>query len=179
MVDTRALAFSLAKLCKIDKHPVPPYPRIPTPIYGGYDRLRAYQRTWTAGYSSTCYGDDPDFLAYQEEFILRRAREGSSSDYDLKILASISDRKEEGVASKFAHVAADACHGRKFFLTKSGFFGIGPGIMENEDTVAVALRHNVPMILRERSKLRPKVDGYLVVCECYVDGIMCVETIRA
>lgn len=171
--------FSLAKLCRVDKHPVPPYPRIPTPISGGCDRLRAYQKTWTAGYSSTRYGDDPDFLAYQEEFILRRAREGTSSDYDLKILASISDRKEEGVASKFAHVAADACYGRKFFLTKSGFFGIGPGIMENEDTVAVVLGHDVPMILRERSKLRPGIDGYLVVGEYYVDGIMCDETIRA
>lgn len=146
-------------------------------IMSSPDRIRAYQKTWTAGYSSVSYGDDPDFLAYQEEFLGKKFP--NLTTHETLILLSIADRRRgRGDARRFANAAAEACHGRRFFITESGFFGIGPGILEEKDTVAVVLGHDVPVILREKSKLRKDADGHVLLGDCYVGGIMCGEMIR-
>jgi hypothetical protein len=69
-----------------------------------------------------------------------------------------------------------ACLGRKFFITNSGFIGIGRSGMKSGDLIAVILGIGVPLVLRE-------VDGresprYLLVGECYVQGIMDGELVQ-
>jgi hypothetical protein len=174
--------FSMASHCKVDKDPIPDYPRVYTLISGTSDRMRAYQLTWTAGKStSSLHGDDPDFLAYQEEFLLRRARsqEGSGMLRDIEMLASVAQRgSTRGDARRFAAAAADACEGRRFFTTQCGMFGIGPAVLGEGDVICVLLGHDVPVVLRE--KVGGHVEnGHVLLGDCYVHGIMCGETIRA
>ncbi|KAK4446423.1 HET-domain-containing protein, partial [Podospora aff. communis PSN243] len=173
--------FSMASRCKVDRDPIPAYPRIATPVSGTADRVRAYQKTWTAGKPSSLYGDDLDFLAYQEEFLLRRAgsQKGDSALRDIDMLASTIQRgSESGNANRFATSAADVCDGRRFFITGGGMFGIGPGVLEQGDVICVLLGHDVPVILRE--KVGGHVEnGHVLLGDCYVHGIMCGETIRA
>ncbi|KAK0657799.1 heterokaryon incompatibility protein-domain-containing protein [Cercophora newfieldiana] len=119
--NTTSPVFSLASRSKVDKDPVPDYPRVLTPISGTSDRSRAYQATWTAGALSSSYGDDHDFLAYQAEF-LRRRLSGERADKkptDLVQLVSMVGRgSEKGSAERYGEAAADACDGRRFFITQ-------------------------------------------------------------
>lgn len=169
--------FEMVRTCQVHTHPVPAYPRAPM---GNPDRLRAYHKTWTAGYSSTAAGEDPDWLAYQEEYLKQKLYKGKCSPEEMALLISLSQRRAgAGDAKRFANAAAEACHRRSFFVTEHGFFGIGPSIMEEKDIVAVLLGSDVPFILRERSRLRPSLDGYLLIGECYLHGIMAGEAVRA
>lgn len=184
---TTSPVFSMASHCKVDKDQPPPYPRVATAISGTSDRNRAYRTTWTAGKStSSLYGDDPDFLAYQEEFLIRRAgqrKDGGQGSVirDFMMLNSIAERRGGvGDAKRFATAAADACDGRRFFITQGGMFGIGPATLEKDDVICVLLGHDVPVILREKSKVGHHVEGgHALLGDCYVHGIMCGETIRA
>ena len=175
---TSSPVFSIAPRCLVHKDPVPKYPRLINTIMGDPDRIRAYQKTWTAGYSSVPYGLDPDFLAYQEEF-LRKKLPNLTTPETLMLLSTAEMRGGRGDARRFANAAAEACHGRRFFITEAGFFGIGPGILEEKDMVAVVLGHDVPVVLREKSKLRRHADGYVLLGDCYVHGIMSGEVLRS
>jgi hypothetical protein len=183
--------FSMASRCKVDKDPIPDYPRILTPISGISDRMKAYQHTWTLSIPSLTWNDgnsthdmapdDPDFLAYQEEFLLRRAasQKGTEMLRDIEMLSSVVERgSARGNARRFATAAADACEGRRFFITQGGFFGIGPAVLEQGDVICVLLGHDVPVILREKAGGHVE-GGHVLLGDCYVHGIMCGETIRA
>lgn len=63
-----------------------------------------------------------------------------------------------------------ACHVRKFFTTKKGYFGVRPTCMKKNDLVCVLYGGRVPF-------LRPKNDFCHLVGECYVRGIMDGEAI--
>ncbi|TVY41023.1 Heterokaryon incompatibility protein 6,OR allele [Lachnellula subtilissima] len=55
---------------------------------------------------------------------------------------------------------------RRLFSTQRGFLGLGPEILESGDVVCIFPQLPVPLVLRP-------VDGhFLLVGECYVDGIM-------
>lgn len=57
--------------------------------------------------------------------------------------------------------------GRRFFVTRRGYLGIGPTEARKGDSVVVLLGAQVPSILRSRG-----ADEYSVVGETYVSGIM-------
>jgi hypothetical protein len=67
-----------------------------------------------------------------------------------------------------------ACSARRFFVTSSGYMGIGPASMMANDLVVVILGLPVPLVLR---KTGPQ-DCYILVGECYVHGIMDGELVR-
>lgn len=172
--------FSMTTICQVHTNPVPDYPQMLNSIMRNPDRVAAYCKTWTGGNSSSFYGDDPDFLAYHQEFIEGKLRAGKCRAEELAVLLSLHERRAgAGDAKRFANAAAEACHGRCFFVTEAGFFGLGPSILEEKDIVCVLLGHDVPVILREKGKLRRGADGYVLIGECYVHGIMAGETIRA
>lgn len=64
--------------------------------------------------------------------------------------------------------------GRSFFVTKKGFFGIGPRDVKKGDNVSVMLGSDVPFILRRHESNV----GFRLIGETYVHGIMEGEVIR-
>ncbi|PVI03100.1 HET-domain-containing protein [Periconia macrospinosa] len=75
------------------------------------------------------------------------------------------DRNEE--SSIFSEEAWHALQGRKIFQTKGGYIGIGPQTLDKGDSLFVLCGGKVPFILRNASP-----EGYRLVGEAYVDGIM-------
>jgi hypothetical protein len=57
-------------------------------------------------------------------------------------------------------------NGRAFFVTESGFMGLGPHGIRAGDVVCVILGGDVPVVLR------PKGDKFTLLGECYTDGVM-------
>lgn len=88
--------------------------------------------------------------------------------------------------------AAHVCNKRKFFFSKKGFFGLGPGALREEDFVAVLLGADVPFVIREvvdgdegsleeRKKENNPVpmDRKLqLIGERYVDGLMQGQAVK-
>ncbi|KAF4630014.1 hypothetical protein G7Y89_g8121 [Cudoniella acicularis] len=62
---------------------------------------------------------------------------------------------------------------RRLFSTQRGFLGLGPEILESGDVVCIIPLLSVPLVLR------PVDDHFLLVGECYVDGIMDSEEANA
>ncbi|KAK4059476.1 hypothetical protein Trihar35433_10752 [Trichoderma harzianum] len=67
--------------------------------------------------------------------------------------------------------------GRKFFITKKGYFGLGPQKSEPGDRVAVLFGSGVPFVLRKCVSATGK-RAWKIVGECYVHGIMQGEVIQ-
>lgn len=87
----------------------------------------------------------------------------------------------QGDADRFAKTVATICHGRKFFITENGFFGVGPTATEIGDAVHILLGADVPFHLRQKNMCgRYELDGsWSLVGECYVQGLMVGEAVRA
>jgi hypothetical protein len=50
---------------------------------------------------------------------------------------------------RYRDSAAQVCNRRKFFFTKKGFFGLGPGASRKGDFVAILLGADVLFVIRE------------------------------
>ncbi|KAF2024166.1 hypothetical protein EK21DRAFT_79268 [Setomelanomma holmii] len=62
--------------------------------------------------------------------------------------------------------------GKRFFITKNGFFGLEPKSTKKGDHVVVFLGEQVPFVLRQ------ELGHYRVVGETYVEGLMHGETLE-
>lgn len=71
-------------------------------------------------------------------------------------------RANMGDAQRYADTMLDWCKYRRFFITGSGLFGIGPSSMRQDDVVCVLFGGKVPYVLR------PRGDHWLFVGDCYV-----------
>lgn len=94
-----------------------------------------------------------------------------------KLLPSMSDldnthHEEEMLASQFAEAMYNACMNRRFFVTSTGHFGLGPHFMKQGDVVAVLYGLQWPAVLR------PIGDEYLFLGTTYIHGIMYGEAVR-
>ncbi|UKZ78188.1 hypothetical protein TrVFT333_005923 [Trichoderma virens FT-333] len=67
--------------------------------------------------------------------------------------------------------------GRKFFITRKGYFGLGPQQSEPGDRVAVIFGSGVPFVIRKCVTAAGK-QAWRIVGECYVHGIMQGEVIQ-
>jgi hypothetical protein len=181
--------FSMSSRCGVHTHPIQDYPRIYVPgipMMQDPDRLKAYRKTWTAGRTPGTldaprdgYNPDIDFAAYQLRRFREQPQDESISDILTRIIELVGEGGRHGKADRFAEVAGAACHGRCFFITKGGFFGIGPSIIEEEDPVVILLGADVPFVLREKRKCGVEKEGHVVVGECYVHGLMTGDAVRA
>ena len=68
--------------------------------------------------------------------------------------------------SAFEHSMGQVYYHRRLFTTMKGYLGVGPQLLRSGDNICILLGCNVPVILR------PAGQGYSVIGECYVDGIM-------
>lgn len=75
-------------------------------------------------------------------------------------------------ASRFHEAFLSACSGRRFFVTKTGYMGMGPQTLKEGDAVVVLFGGQVPYVLR-----RADNDLYRLVGDCFVPGLMQGEAV--
>jgi hypothetical protein len=75
------------------------------------------------------------------------------------------------LASQYREAVWGACMNRSFFVTGSGYFGLGPHFMKLGDVVAILYGLQFPAVLR------PVGDDYIFLSTAYVHGIMHGESI--
>ncbi|KAK5657183.1 hypothetical protein OQA88_3241 [Cercophora sp. LCS_1] len=68
--------------------------------------------------------------------------------------------------SKFRRCWTDSGISRSFFILEGGYIGMGPHIMRDTDVVAIFAGSSIPYALR------PTGDAYMLLGDCYVQGIM-------
>lgn len=82
---------------------------------------------------------------------------------------------KDGDPEMYAAEARHFCFNRSFFVTSAGRMGIGPSDTRLDDVVAVLPGSGVPFVIRSCKK----GEGWLVVGESYVDGLMSGEAIQS
>jgi hypothetical protein len=63
--------------------------------------------------------------------------------------------------------------GRKYFVSRRGYLGVGPSATSPGDVIAIILSLDTPLVLKAIGK-----DYYQIVGEAYVHGIMDGELMR-
>ena len=79
------------------------------------------------------------------------------------------------LANSFHISFTEACIGRRFFVTKKGYFGIGPAELEEGDEIYILAGGKHPFALRPSFGTQP--DTFELVGDCYVHGIMDGEAV--
>ena len=79
------------------------------------------------------------------------------------------------LASAYDQGFLRTCHGCRFFVTKKGYFGMGPAELAGGDQVYVVAGGRVPLILRPLSGFHPNT--FELVGDCYVHGVMDGEAV--
>ena len=75
----------------------------------------------------------------------------------------------------FQIILLKTCVSRLFFMTSSGYFGIGPSSIQNGDLIAIAFGSSMPIIIRPSELNTGK---YILIGPCYVHGIMYGEIMK-
>jgi hypothetical protein len=88
---------------------------------------------------------------------------------------STSSYWESDLANSFHISFNEACNGRRFFVTKKGYFGIGPAELEEGDEIYILAGGKLPFVLRPLPESQP--DTFELVGDCYVHGIMDGEAV--
>jgi len=191
----------LLHLKDLDPESYPIFPMMMTNHgYAIYNRTasniyNAYIRTWVAGKNMgeiDGFDLEADSAVYWERLFW--GSEGTPETFVSRSITYQSNRAEwirKGYEDKmcwqrYRDSAALICNKRKFFLTKKGFFGLGPGALRKGDFVAVLLGADVPFVIREvvgdeegsleereRANMPIPMDRkFHLIGECYVDGLM-------
>ncbi|KAI0842996.1 heterokaryon incompatibility protein-domain-containing protein [Hypoxylon sp. FL0890] len=124
-------------------------------------------------------GDDSEDMVNSAEAWFQQSLGWSSHPASLftKIWHTVRDKWYPGAGMLFQASLLRACVGRKFFLTARGFIGIGPASMKPDDLVVVILGVPVPFVVRKTGTQESQ--NYILIGECYVDGIMNGELVQA
>ncbi|KAL8281792.1 hypothetical protein RB597_009485 [Gaeumannomyces tritici] len=163
--------------------------------------LRLLARTLTAGrdaYGSLQAADSDDCLADLAAYILdcaERERQETKSHGEIferhpRLEEKLESLAEGGSASRFCSAVDSVSARRQLFTTMSGYFGLGPDLLDKGDVVCVLSGADLPLVLRptwrrqqgendgEGAGRQPRptepwrADHYLLVGECYVEGLM-------
>jgi len=109
---------------------------------------------------------------------LKQAPESYERAFDFlshRTLPAVPNPRKESdlktTISRYADIAVEACHNRRFFRTKKGFLGLAFPSVQLGDSVVVFPGLDVPLILRGKPG-----DGYQIISDAYVQGIMDGET---
>ncbi|MCJ1291682.1 hypothetical protein MMC34_003227 [Xylographa carneopallida] len=82
---------------------------------------------------------------------------------------------DSDLANSFHISYSEACMDRRFFVTKKGYFGIGPAELKEGDEIYILAGGKHPFALRPL--LGPHPDTFELVGDCYVHGIMDGEAV--
>ncbi|KAG7287172.1 hypothetical protein NEMBOFW57_006677 [Staphylotrichum longicolle] len=135
---------------------------------------RAVGRALCAGRDWYGRRDREGKLAAQAERFVRSwglCRRGREAELAAESEAFWSTRERRnriraGERMEWMEVAATVGRGRRLFYTASGHVGLGPEEMAVGDTVYVFVGAVMPVVVRQRG------EGFGVVGDCYLDGIM-------
>lgn len=97
---------------------------------------------------------------------------GTQSSKDTSAVVS---RNKSNLVSRDYLPSVDKNVNRRLFATDNGHLGMGPRQMAPGDVVVILWGGAVPFVLRRR----PQGDGYWLIGECYVHGVMFGELIGA
>ncbi|KAI1276539.1 heterokaryon incompatibility protein-domain-containing protein [Xylaria sp. FL0933] len=137
------------------------------------DTLFAKGRTLSRVRAACLYAWDLDYFDYDTTSVIEAAWHDyltpseayETDDERLKAWPEIPGA-ESGDAYRFDLALRNACQGRKLLLTDDGHVGLGPAITQEDDIVCILSGLVMPIILRRTT------EGYQVVGEAYVHGIM-------
>lgn len=110
--------------------------------------------------------DCDNFLAWST-YIEETRQDTGDSKGDL-----IAERSDGAKVREYDRAVWNALRERCFFVTASGYMGLGPRTMQARDAIAVLHGSKFPVVLR------PTADYYRVLGVAYVYGIMDGEVIR-
>jgi hypothetical protein len=95
------------------------------------------------------------------------------------LISESQDATSSGSADRYFYDISLACKGRCFFVTESGYFGVGPYIMKRGDKCVLIKGARVPFVLRNaEAEDIGKPRSYKVLGESYVHGIMNGELVE-
>ncbi|KAH8632798.1 hypothetical protein IG631_11432 [Alternaria alternata] len=130
----------------------------------------AIASTLVAGKAKSGEEAQPDDLKVLVEYIKSLAiREDGIVSDGVNIRPPVNMEK---MIATFDTVHVHWCKDRRFFVTAAGYMGLGPRCMQPEDIVVVLRGGLSPFILRK------KADGYWLIGETYVHGIMYGEAVQ-
>jgi hypothetical protein len=90
---------------------------------------------------------------------------GEAGDPRIFRVPELEEEAKSGSQKDFLLMAHAVSHGRRVFYTEKGYLGLGPKALQKGDMVSI-LPFAVPFVLRSKD------DYFLLVGECYVDGMM-------
>lgn len=127
----------------------------------GMDRVRPYDSI-----------PEEEWLAHAAAYLNRTKLPKSRIDDDLLELG----RSGGGDAFRWSHEATLVTRYRCFAVTAQGYYVLGPSSIEQGDVVAILNGGRTPFLLRRRGE--DDADGWTLVGECYVHGLMNGEALQ-
>lgn len=149
-------------------------PKQPRPLI--YENAyRAFSLTLTAGQLNSTAGKlQPEYLEkhFASFCAYWTGAMQACSDEEIRLPQEMLSIAKHGESEPFERTSSYICHQRKFFITAKGYFGIGPRVLQVDDTCSIFFGAEVPYILRQCED-----ESFLFLGECYVHGIMHGEAI--
>jgi hypothetical protein len=108
--------------------------------------------------------------------LIRRLETGHNITHLAPLQQTDAGHSDAEVAEEHYRAICQWCCNRKFFITKSGYMGLGPKIMQEGDLVTVFGGSALPIVLRRRGG---RGEMYAMVGVAYVGGIMDGEVFDA
>jgi hypothetical protein len=139
-----------------------------SPRQSDSDLLQAFCLTIAAGFDKLRRAASQNMEKHISNFAsFCRSKFSSRLNTELE-QCSIMQQTVDGDGRNFSAQARQFCHGRRFFVTDDGLFGLGPTAMEKDDICCVLIGARVPFLLRRAANS----ELYKVVGECYLHGYM-------
>lgn len=118
-------------------------------------------------WDSQQYLDFDEFRSVNQDFIINCQSLRSCFPEDSSRLPT------DSIVRHHLRLAAVTSKGRKLVTTETGYLGLVPDCVQREDVLVVLLGCNFPVLLRHYK------EGYHVLGECYVHGLMAGEVFAA
>lgn len=144
----------------------------------GCDPVHAWIKTVTADIDGNEVTSERQSTNILEAFVINHKLHDSSIEERVLMVPVGLAEYDEWMASmleisfRFSRGVAAARGNRTFFITMSGYMGLGPRGLEVGDIICVVLGCHVPLLLRKCG------DCYMLVGECFVWGLMDGEAMR-
>lgn len=121
-------------------------------------------KIYDESYYEQLVGDFSNACQYYNETIFNEKIRPLKINYTMKIM------QHREFAGKFQYY----CNNRRFFVTRGGYWGIGPPAMQKGNVCAVLVGADVPFVLRPTA-----TEGtYRLVGQAYIYGAMYGETVQ-
>lgn len=135
--------------------------------------MAAYDKSWRDHFWRQHLAEDPTWQEWQDWATSRLSPYHQNPHMLQKAVEMICPLIYSEIASwRFQEEYWFSGRDRRFFVTDDGLLAMGPRSMQEGDIVVVLFGGKVPFVLR------PSLDGYRLVGECYVNGIMNGEFIQ-